>query len=231
MVNSSPALNATSGERHFAPAPRTVPCPSETGLPTPRVKRAIDVVTSALALVLLSPVLALVALLIYLEDRGPLLYRQTRVGQGGRTFGFYKFRSMVVNADILKAKLAARNEATGPIFKMKNDPRVTRIGRVLRRYSLDELPQLWNVLIGDMSLVGPRPHLPQEIASCPDYPLERLSITPGLICLREVTGRSELTFEAWLALDLDYIRRRSLALDLWILLKAIPAILRGEGAY
>lgn len=230
MVKSSPALEPTSGERHFLTAtPRAHAGSSQRTLP--RLKRLIDLVVAGGALILLAPVFVVIAALIYLEDRGPLIYRQERVGRGGRTFGFFKFRSMVVNADALKAQLSAQNEATGPIFKMKNDPRVTRTGRILRRYSLDELPQLWNVLIGDMSLVGPRPHLPKEIAACPSYPQERLSVSPGLLCLREVLGRSELTFEEWLALDLDYVRRQSLRLDLWILARAIPAVLRGEGAY
>lgn len=200
-------------------------------LATPPVKRALDIVVASAALLALSPVLVTVAAAIYWEDRGPLIYKQTRIGRGGKPFSFYKFRSMVVNADALKAKLAAQNEASGPIFKMKHDPRITRVGRLLRRYSLDELPQLWNVLRGDMSLVGPRPHLPQEIASEPNYPLERLSVPPGLLCLREVSGRSQLTFEQWLTLDLEYIQRRSVALDLWILLRALPAVLKGEGAY
>lgn len=231
MVKPSPTSVSFLEERPLAPPQYDLASAPNVVHPTPLLKRSLDLLVASLALIVLLPVFLVIVTLIYLEDRGPLLYRQTRVGQGGKHFGFYKFRSMVVNADALKAKLAAQNEATGPIFKMKNDPRVTRIGRVLRRYSLDELPQFWNVLMGDMSLVGPRPHLPHEIASYPNYPPERLSVTPGLICLREVTGRSALTFEAWLALDLEYVRRRSLALDFWILLKAVPAILRGEGAY
>ena len=195
------------------------------------LRRALDIAVSVTALTLLAPLLASVAVLVWAEDRGPVLFHQERVGQGGERFAFYKFRSMVVNAESLKESLSAQNEASGPIFKMKQDPRITRIGRVLRRYSLDELPQLWNVLKGDMSLVGPRPHLPREIASCPEYPLERLSVRPGLICLREVSGRSRLTFEEWIALDLEYVRHRSLLLDLSILLRALPAILRGDGAY
>ena len=195
------------------------------------LRRALDIAVSSSALLILTPLLGTLALLVWAEDRGPILFHQQRVGQNGRCFAFYKFRSMVPNAEALKASLAEQNEATGPIFKMKKDPRITRIGRVLRRYSLDELPQLWNVLKGDMSLVGPRPHLPREIETCPDYPMERLSVPPGLICLREVTGRSELTFEQWVALDMEYVKKRSLWLDISILLRAIPAILRGEGAY
>ena len=156
------------------------------------------------------------------------------MGRDGREFRFYKFRSMVPNAEALKRKLAHRNEADPRIFKIQNDPRVTRTGRVLRRYSLDELPQFLNVLKGDMSLVGPRPHLPDEIAACKSaggYPQERLSVPPGLLCLREVTGRSNLSFEEWLESALRYIRQRSMATDIKILIRAIPAALRGEGAY
>lgn len=194
-------------------------------------RRTLDILVAFTALTLLTPLLATLALLVWSEDRGPVFFQQERVGRGGRRFAFYKFRSMVPDAEALKASLSQQNEATGPIFKMKDDPRVTRIGRVLRRYSLDELPQLWNVLKGDMSLVGPRPHLPRELEQCPSYPQERLSVPPGLICLREVSGRSKLTFDEWIALDLEYVRHRSLLLDLSILLRAIPAILRGDGAY
>ena len=195
------------------------------------LNRALDIVVSAGALLVLAPVFGTIAALVWVEDRGPILFSQQRVGQGGKCFPFYKFRSMVPHAETLKKNLQAQNEATGPIFKMKNDPRITRIGRTLRRYSLDELPQLWNVLRGDMSLVGPRPHLPSEIESYDNYPIERLSVTPGLICLREVMGRSALTFEEWIALDLEYVRTRSFWLNLSILLRAIPAILKGDGAY
>ena len=198
---------------------------------TEPARRALDIVVSASALVALAPVLGAIAILVWAEDRGPVLFYQQRVGHGGKCFDFYKFRSMVPNAEALKDSLQAHNEADGPIFKMKRDPRITRIGKTLRRYSLDELPQLWNVLKGDMSLVGPRPHLPRELESCPNYPLERLSVPPGLICLREVTGRSKLTFDEWIALDLEYVRKRSLWLDLTILVRALPAILRGDGAY
>jgi lipopolysaccharide/colanic/teichoic acid biosynthesis glycosyltransferase len=138
---------------------------------------------------------------------------------------------VVTNADALKARLAAQNEASGPIFKMKNDPRVTPIGRFLRKTSLDETPQLWNVLRGDMSLVGPRPHLQSEIDSCANYPLERLSVIPGLVCFREVSGRSGLTFERWLELDMEYVKHHSFRTDMEILLRAIPAVLFGRGAY
>jgi len=195
------------------------------------LKRVGDIAGSGLALVVLSPVMGAIALFVVLQDRGPVLYSQDRVGRDGKAFRFYKFRSMVRDADRRKKELARANEADGPIFKMKDDPRVTAVGRFLRRYSLDELPQFWNVLRGDMSLVGPRPHLPTEIANCADYPRERLSVPPGIVCLREVGGRSELTFRQWLESDLEYVRRRSLWLDLSILLRAIPAVLFARGAY
>ncbi|HVK04670.1 MAG TPA: sugar transferase [Armatimonadaceae bacterium] len=194
-------------------------------------KRGLDVTLSLAFLALAFPAYAAIAFLIWREDGGPILYSQMRVGRDGRLFRFYKFRSMIKDADALKAKLAAHNEATGPIFKIKKDPRVTRTGAVLRRYSLDELPQFLNVLKGDMSLVGPRPHLPCEIQQCADYPMERLQVPPGLLCLREVQGRSRLSFEQWLALDMEYVRTRSFWLDMKILAKAIPAVLKADGAY
>lgn len=194
-------------------------------------KRSGDVLAAAGALVVLLPLLAGIALMIRAEGPGPVLYCQERVGREGRRFKFYKFRSMVLNADAIKAQYMKLNEASGPIFKMKNDPRVTAIGRVLRRYSLDELPQFWNVLIGDMSLVGPRPHLPSEVAQYQKDQEARLLVQPGLICLREVSGRSHLSFEQWVELDLAYIKSRSLGKDLSILLKAVPAILKADGAF
>jgi lipopolysaccharide/colanic/teichoic acid biosynthesis glycosyltransferase len=194
-------------------------------------KRLFDLVMAAFALVILFPILLLVGLAIVLEDGGPVLYYQTRVGRNGLPFRFYKFRSMVRNADNLKDQLAAKNEANGPIFKIKNDPRVTRVGRLLRRSSLDELPQLLNVLRGEMSIVGPRPHLPREVDSYTERQRSRLAVQPGLVCLREVFGRSNLTFEQWVELDLLYIENRSLRTDLAVLAHLIPAVLCGEGAY
>ncbi len=194
-------------------------------------KRGLDIVVSSVTLLLLLPLCTLIALLIRAEGEGPILYWQERVGRGGKRFRFYKFRSMVVNADKLRIALEARNEANGPIFKIKDDPRVTRVGRVLRRYSLDELPQLMHVLKGEMSLIGPRPHLPREVALYTEEQAERLSVAPGLLCLREVQGRSHLSFEEWVELDLHYVRNRSLFLDLSIMLRVIPAVLKAEGAY
>jgi lipopolysaccharide/colanic/teichoic acid biosynthesis glycosyltransferase len=211
----------------------TLPLPKQ-GEPSPLyspTKRAIDILAASTLLILLSPVFLLLAIIIYCEDRGPILYYQTRVGRSGQHFLFYKFRSMVVNADQVKAQLEARNEANGPIFKMKNDPRITRIGRFIRRYSLDELPQLFNVLRGEMSLVGPRPHLPREVALYTGRQEERLNVQPGLLCFREILGRSNLSFEDWVNLDLLYIEHRSLRTDFLILLRTIPSVLAAEGAY
>ena len=195
------------------------------------IKRSMDIVFSFIALLVLAPVLLVIVLSIWLTDRGPIIYRQKRVGMNGRLFTFYKFRSMVTNADALKTQLSTKNEASGPIFKMKKDPRITSVGRMLRKSSLDELPQIWSVLKGDMTLVGPRPHLQSEIDAYPNYPKERLSVTPGLLCFREISGRSSLSFERWLELDMKYIQMRSLRTDLSILLRAIPAVLFAKGAY
>ncbi len=196
-----------------------------------RAKRVLDVCLATLAMVLLSPVFLLVAIGIFLEDPGPVIFRQRRVGRGGREFDFFKFRSMVRDAESRKGELAAANEAEGPNFKIRRDPRVTRVGRLLRKYSLDELPQFYNVLRGDMSLVGPRPHVPEEVDQYTPEQWQRLTVPSGLICLREIGGRSELSFETWIELDLQYIRKRSLVTDFEILLGAIPAVFRGTGAY
>ncbi len=195
------------------------------------VKRATDVCLAGLIVLLFLPFFALISLAIFVEDRGPVLFTQTRVGRNGRPFVFFKFRSMVPNAESLKPQLAPSNEAQGPLFKMRADPRRTRVGRWLRRYSLDELPQLLNVLRGEMSLVGPRPHLPCEVARYSERQRQRLSVQPGMVCLREVCGRSHLSFERWIEMDLLYIQCRSLGTDLRILCRVLPAVLRCDGAY
>lgn len=205
--------------------------PHEPGAAYLACKRALDVTLAAGALVALFPLLLAVGLAIWVEDRGPMLYYQTRVGRDGRQFRFYKFRSMIRNADALKDLLAAQNESTGPAFKMRNDPRITRIGRWLRRSSVDELPQLINVLRGEMSLVGPRPHLPREVEQYTERQRRRLAVQPGLLCLREVLGRSNVTFEQWVEWDLLYVQNRSLRTDLWILLRTLPAVFKADGAY
>jgi lipopolysaccharide/colanic/teichoic acid biosynthesis glycosyltransferase len=175
--------------------------------------------------------MAVVALLVRLTSRGPILYKQTRCGLGGRHFTMYKFRSMIVGADEMRTGLDAHNEVDGPVFKISADPRCTPIGRFLRKWSLDELPQLWNVLRGDMSLVGPRPPIPEEVAKYETWHRRRLRMRPGLTCLWAVEGRNEIKFERWMQLDMDYIDNWSLWLDFKILLRSIPVVLSGRGAY
>ncbi|WP_346538530.1 sugar transferase [Micromonospora sp. DPT] len=195
------------------------------------VKEFVDRAAAALALLLLLPLGAAVALAIRLDSRGPVLFRQTRVGRGGREFGVLKFRTMVVNADALLDELAVRNETDGLMFKMRDDPRVTRVGRLLRKWSLDELPQLVNVLLGQMSLVGPRPPLPSEVARYDGDVARRLLVKPGMTGLWQVSGRSDLSWEDGIRLDLYYVENWSLAADLTILWKTFGAVLRGRGAY
>ena len=194
-------------------------------------KRLFDLAVSLTALALLVPLLAVIALLVKLGSPGPVLYRQQRVSRGGRLFELLKFRTMVVGAEYMVADLKARNEADGPLFKIRDDPRVTRVGRFLRRYSLDELPQLWNVLKGEMSLVGPRPPLPREVDAYEDWQLDRLEVRPGITGLWQVSGRSELPFDEYVRLDLFYIENWSLAYDLFIIAKTIPMLLAARGAF
>jgi exopolysaccharide biosynthesis polyprenyl glycosylphosphotransferase len=194
------------------------------------LKRLLDVVVSAALLVVLSPLFLLIALAIKLDSKGPVLYRWKVVGQGGRPFTGYKFRTMVVNADRLKEQLLAQNEMKGPVFKLKADPRVTGVGRILRKFSLDELPQLWSVFKGDMSLVGPRPPLQGEYAQFTEYQKQKLAVKPGITCLWQISGRNEIrNFDDWVRLDLEYIQTWSLWLDFKILLLTIPAVVRGTG--
>jgi len=195
-------------------------------------KRAMDIVVSIIALVLLSPLFVVLALIIRLEDGGPALFWQTRIGLWGREFRFPKFRSMVTDAEQRKLKLFAENQhGTGITFKMKRDPRITWIGGIIRKLSIDELPQLWCVLRGEMSLVGPRPPVPNEVARYALSDRRRLDVKPGLTCIWQVSGRSELPFEQQVRLDAQYIDSHSLLLDIALLLKTIPAILSGRGAY
>jgi exopolysaccharide biosynthesis polyprenyl glycosylphosphotransferase len=194
------------------------------------VKRAIDLAGAAALLVLLAPLIAVCALAIKLTSPGPVFFFQVRCSLNGRLFRMPKLRTMVADAEQRKAELAAHNEMDGPVFKMKSDPRVTPVGRFLRRFSLDELPQLWSVLRGDMSLVGPRPAIPSEVAAYRTAERRRLSMRPGLTCLWQVSGRNQIGFEDWVRLDLEYIDTWSLASDLWILARTLPAVVRGEGA-
>ncbi len=195
------------------------------------LKRALDVVVAGLGVLLLSPVLLLTALAIRLDSPGPVIFRQTRVGRGGQEFTCLKFRTMCVDAEARLAELKRQNEANGPWFKMRHDPRSTRVRRLLRRTSLDELPKLWNVLRGEMSLIGPRPNLPSEVQAYEPWHYRRLEITPGMTGLWQVSGRSELSFDEMVLLDVYYIENWSPILDLHILLKTIPTVLLGSGAY
>lgn len=195
------------------------------------LKRAIDILVAAVALILLSPLMGLIALAIKLDSRGPVLFKQTRVGKAGRPFTIYKFRSMYADAESQLPELEDLNEAVGPLFKIRDDPRRTRVGKWLRRTSLDELPQLFNVLRGDMSLVGPRPPLPREVEHYQPWHRKRLEVAPGMTGLPQVSGRSNLTFDEMAFLDLYYIQNWSPALDLMILLRTIPRVLFGDGAY
>ena len=194
-------------------------------------KRFLDVVLALVAGTLVLPLVPLIALAIRLDSPGPVLYRSVRLGRHGRPFVFYKFRSMVVGAHESARYVRHLNESEGPVFKSARDPRVTRVGRFLRRTSIDELPQLMNVLRGDMTLVGPRPPIPEEAEAYAPWQRLRLEVKPGLTCLWQVSGRSKLGFEEWMRLDIQYIQSMSLSTDLKILMRTIPAVLSREGAY
>jgi lipopolysaccharide/colanic/teichoic acid biosynthesis glycosyltransferase len=193
-------------------------------------KRAVDVVGASLGLLLLSPLFAVIALVTKLTSPGPVFFGQLRSGRGGKPFVIWKFRSMVVDAEARKAELMALNEQDGAAFKIRDDPRVTRWGRFLRKTSLDELPQLWNVLRGEMSLVGPRPLPCSEAENCTGWQRQRLDATPGLTCIWQVRGRSRVSFAAWVRMDVQYIRSRSPWHDLKLLLLTVPAVLLRRGA-
>jgi exopolysaccharide biosynthesis polyprenyl glycosylphosphotransferase len=194
-------------------------------------KRTLDVVGSLLGLLLLSPLFLLCALAVKLTSRGPALFVQSRCGLGGAPFKFYKFRTMVEDAEARKAALAHLNEMSGPVFKIQRDPRITRVGGILRKLSLDELPQLWNVLRGDMSLVGPRPPTVDEVEQYSKRQAQRLSVMPGLTGLWQVSGRNEIAdFDKWIELDLEYAQKWSVWLDLRILLKTVVVVLLARGA-
>jgi exopolysaccharide biosynthesis polyprenyl glycosylphosphotransferase len=194
------------------------------------VKRLFDIFASSVTLLVLTPLFVGVAVAIRLTSRGPILFRQLRVGQHGQLFHMLKFRSMIANAEELKAKLMAHNEQSGPVFKMARDPRVTAVGRFIRKFSIDELPQLINVLRGEMSIVGPRPPVPAEVAKYEAWQRRRLSVRPGLTCVWQVSGRNETSFEEWMYLDMQYIDHWSLAHDFELILKTVPVVLSGRGA-
>ena len=198
-----------------------------------RAKRALDIFVASTVLLMATPAMIVVAMLIKTTDRGPVLFWQTRVGKWGQTFRFPKFRSMVMNAEALQKELMAANQhgGDGITFKIRRDPRITWIGRIIRKTSIDELPQLWCVLKGDMSLVGPRPAIEKEVARYSLDDRRRLDAIPGLTCTWQVSGRSEIPFPVQVRLDVDYIERQSLAEDFRLLLKTIPAVITGRGAY
>jgi exopolysaccharide biosynthesis polyprenyl glycosylphosphotransferase len=195
-------------------------------------KRLIDILGSAMLLLALAPIFAITAVSIKLDSPGPVFFRQDRVGLNRRRFRLFKFRTMSERADELQRELEYLNEAGGPVFKIRNDPRVTRVGKYLRRFSVDELPQLLNVLKGDMSLVGPRPLPVRDVERInSQWHKRRFSMKPGVTCLWQVNGRSDVSFDEWVVMDLEYIDKWSLALDMRILLETVPTVLRGSGAY
>ena len=195
-------------------------------------KRVFDFIVAFLGIIFLIPIFTLVALLVKIEDyKGPIIFKQIRIGKDGREFYIYKFRSMVVNAEELKSTLDYLNEASGPVFKIKQDPRVTKVGRFIRKTSLDELPQLINVLKGDMSLVGPRPALPDEVVEYSSYEQQRLNVIPGLTCYWQVSGRSNIDFSEWMRLDMEYISNRSFWVDIKLILKTVVILFGSKGAY
>ncbi|MBD5805698.1 sugar transferase [Lactobacillus sp. 0.1XD8-4] len=195
-------------------------------------KRVFDIIASIIALIILSPIFLVIAICIKIDDpRGPVFYSQVRVGKDGRQFKMYKFRSMVVNADELLAKLKSANEVNGAMFKIKNDPRITKVGKVLRKYSLDELPQLVNIVEGSMSIVGPRPPLVSEVKEYSNYDKQRLMVKPGATGMWQVGGRNDVDFDEMVRLDLSYIQKRSILLDLKIMFETVKIMIKPNGAY
>ena len=194
------------------------------------IKRIIDIVASFIGLILLSPLILIVSILIKLESKGEVIFKQKRVGLNGKEFYMYKFRSMVINAEELKKQLESQNEMSGPMFKIKDDPRITNVGKFIRKTSIDELPQLINVIKGDMSLVGPRPSLPKEVKKFEQWMMERLEVKPGLTCIWQVSGRNNIDFEDWMKLDIKYVRERSFKLDIKLILKTVLVLLGDKNA-
>lgn len=183
------------------------------------IKRLVDIVCSLIGLTVLMPILIIVAILIKIESKGPMIFSQERVGKDCVLFKMYKFRSMVVNAEELKEELANQNERTGPMFKIKNDPRITKVGGFIRKTSIDELPQLFNILKGDMSIVGPRPSLPKEVQCFDEWMMKRLEVKPGLTCYWQVAGRNDIEFIEWMKLDVKYVKERNILIDITLILK------------
>jgi exopolysaccharide biosynthesis polyprenyl glycosylphosphotransferase len=195
------------------------------------IKRGFDIMASSMGIILFLPLMVPLAFLIKLESPGPIFFRQIRVGKNRRHFQCFKFRSMVADAEVLKEDISYLNEAEGPMFKIRNDPRITILGRFMRRSSLDELPQLFNVFKGDMSIVGPRPQIPSEVERYQPWHYRRLEVIPGITCLWQVSGRSSIGFEEWMHLDMEYVRRRNFLFDIKILLQTLPAIIARKGAF
>ena len=193
-------------------------------------KRIIDILGAVVGLTILSPILIIVSILIKLESKGPIIFSQKRVGLNGKEFNMYKFRSMVVNAEELKGKLAEKNEMSGPMFKIKDDPRITKVGKFIRKTSIDEVPQLLNVLKGEMSLVGPRPSLPNEVKEFEPWMLKRLDVKPGLTCYWQVMGRNNIDFENWMKLDIKYVKERSIWLDIKLIFKTFFVLFGDKNA-
>ncbi len=219
-----------------ADATQELPCPARPMLewfckPTPLSKRVVDIGGASLGLMACAPLFCLIAIAIKVSSPGPILFRQARSGIGGKRFTLYKFRTMVTGAEQMQAALRSNNEQDGPAFKMQNDPRITRIGRLLRKTSIDELPQLWNVLRGDMSLVGPRPLPCAEADACLRWQRRRLETTPGLTCIWQVSGRSRVRFDEWMRMDVRYVRSQSLRQDAALLAKTVPAVVLRRGAH
>ncbi|MBE9561886.1 MAG: exopolysaccharide biosynthesis polyprenyl glycosylphosphotransferase [Proteobacteria bacterium] len=195
-------------------------------------KRLFDIIVSAIIIILLSPLLLIIAFLIKYDSKGPVFFSQERVGKDRILFKMWKFRSMYIDAEERKAELMKQNEMQGGVlFKMKNDPRITNIGRFIRKFSIDELPQLWDVLVGNMSLVGPRPSLLKEVEQYTPYQCQRLKATPGITCTWQVSGRSDIPFRKQVELDLEYIEQQSFINDIIILVKTVPAVIKAKGSY
>ncbi|MEN8078653.1 exopolysaccharide biosynthesis polyprenyl glycosylphosphotransferase [Clostridioides difficile] len=193
-------------------------------------KRITDLLLSSIALIILSPILLIVAIAIKIDSKGPIIFKQDRVGKDGKIFGMYKLRSMVINAEELKSKLENQNEMSGPMFKMKDDPRITRVGKFIRKTSIDELPQLVNVIRGEMSLVGPRPSLPREVEQFKPWMRERLLVKPGITCFWQVSGRNNIPFEEWMRLDVKYVKEMNYWLDIKLIFKTFFVLFGDENA-
>ncbi|HIG0359175.1 TPA: sugar transferase [Clostridium sporogenes] len=194
------------------------------------IKRIVDLLGSIIGLILLSPILIIIAIAIKLDSKGPIFFIQERVGKYGQVFNMYKFRSMVIDAEEKLFGLKDQNEMSGPMFKMRNDPRITKVGKFIRKTSIDELPQLFNVLKGEMSLVGPRPNLPREVIKFTDYQKDKLLVKPGLTCYWQVTGRNNIDFEQWIELDIKYIRERNTWTDIKLIFKTVRVLFGDKNA-